>query len=92
MNDVTTTPDNQRNIWLRGVYMLLMIFALHVSLTVLGVVALIQFAIMLLGKTPNARLISFGGSVGTYLQQIAYFLAFRTEQVPFPFSEWPIES
>lgn len=38
---------------------------------------------------PNARLVSFGRSLGRYLQQIAYFLTFASEDTPFPFSDWP---
>ena len=89
MNEVTTTPDNQRNVWLRGLYMLLMAFALNVCLTVLCIVTLIQFVMVLLGGTANERLVFFGSSLGSYLQQVALFLVFRTEEIPFPFSEWP---
>jgi hypothetical protein len=32
---------------------------------------------------------SFGGALGRYLGQIADFATFRTEELPFPFSDWP---
>lgn len=79
----------KRNIWLRALFMLLMACLLHLSGTVLFVVTVIQFVIVLVGDTPNARLVSFGRSLGNYLRQIVNFLTFATEEVPFPFSEWP---
>ncbi len=50
---------------------------------------MVQFLITLLSDTPNARLASFGRSLGNYLRQIAAFLTFAAEEIPFPFSEWP---
>jgi hypothetical protein len=81
--------DNKDNIWIRAIFMLLMGLALHISGTVLAVVAVIQFAMTLLNDTPNARLVSFGRNIGDYMRQIVNYLAFATEELPFPFSEWP---
>ncbi len=88
MNDNTVVPGNKRSIWLRAIFMLLMGLAFHVCITVLGVVTIIQFIVVLVNDAPNARLISFGRSMGNYLRQIADFETFATEDVPFPFSEW----
>lgn len=84
--DITT---NKRNIWMRGFFMLLMTFAFQVSATVMCVVTVIQFVLALLNDTPNDRLVAFGRSLGRYLQQITNFLTFATEEIPFPFSDWP---
>jgi hypothetical protein len=89
MNDISDASGNKRNIWMRGLFMLLMAFAFHVCITVLCVVTVIQFVMMLLNDTPNTRLVSFGRSMGNYLRQIVNFLTFATEEIPFPFSEWP---
>ena len=89
MNDTPDTPIERRNIWIRGLFMLLMGFAFQVSGTVLCIVAVIQFVMALLSDMPNARLVSFGRSLGRYLQQIANYLTFATEEMPFPFSDWP---
>lgn len=88
MSEVSTVSD-KRNIWIRALFMLLMAFVLHVSGTVLFVVTVIQFVIVLLNGTPNARLVSFGRSMGIYFRQIVDFLTFATEDIPFPFKEWP---
>jgi len=84
-----TDARNKRNIWLRGFYMLLMTFAFHVAVTLMCVVAVVQFVLALLGDTPNDRLISFGRNLGRYFQQLVNFLTFAVEEVPFPFSDWP---
>lgn len=89
MNENYVAPTNKRNIWIRGLFMLLMILAYHVCGTVLLIVTFIQFVMMLLSDTPNPRLVTFGRSLGRYLQQIADFLTFATEEMPFPFKDWP---
>ena len=89
MNESSEAPINKRNIWMRGLFMLLMALVLHVSGTVLFIVSFIQFVIMLLNDTPNERLASFGRSLARYFQQIVSFMAFATEEIPFPFNEWP---
>lgn len=89
MNENIETPVNKRNIWMRGFFMLLMALALHVSGTVLFFIALIQFVLMLLNDTPNERLAKFGRSLARYFQQIVNFLSFATEELPFPFNDWP---
>ncbi len=89
MDQITESSGGKRNIWMRGLLMLLMSFAFHVSGTVLGIVTVIQFVIVLMSDAPNERLVSFGRSLGAYVQEIVHFLTFATEEVPFPFSEWP---
>jgi len=89
MNENSVTPTNKRNIWIRGLFMLLMFLAYHICGTVLCIVTVFQFVMVLLSDTPNERLVLFGRSLGRYLQQIADFLTFATEQMPFPFNDWP---
>ena len=89
MNDTPDTPINRRNIWIRGLFMLFLILAFHISGTVIFIVTAIQFVVMLLAGKPNARLVTFGHSLGRYLQQIVDFLTFATEEMPFPFNDWP---
>lgn len=89
MNENFEAVKNKRNIWIRGLFMLLMAFAFQVSGTVICIVTVIQFVLVLLNDAPNERLVSFGRSLGRYLQQIVNFLTFATEEIPFPFSDWP---
>lgn len=89
MTDTPATPHDKRSIWLRGLLMILMAIAFHISGTLLALGAIVQFVLALLSNTPNARLIAFGQSLGLYLSQIADFVSFATEEAPFPFSAWP---
>ena len=89
MSDISDADGSKRNIWMRGLWMLLMLLVLHVCGTVLLIVAVIQFVVVLLNDAPNIRLVSFGRNLGSYFRQIVHFLTFATEEIPFPFSEWP---
>ena len=91
MTEYFDASGNKRNIWIRGLFMLLMGFAFQVCGTVLCVVTLIQFVMVLVNNIPNVRLVSFGHSLGSYLRQIVAFLTFEAEAMPFPFSDWPFE-
>ena len=89
MTDTSATTKGKRSIWLRGLLMILMAIAVQISGTLLAIGAIIQFVLALLGDTPNARLVVFSQSLGLYLNQVASFVSFATEEVPFPFSAWP---
>ena len=89
MNENPNVPADRRNIWIRGLLMLLMAMILHVAGTVLFIIALVQFVITLASDTPNARLVSFGSGLARYFRQIVNFMTFATEEIPFPFSDWP---
>lgn len=85
----TQTNTGPRSLWMRALFMLLMMLAYQVSVTLLFILAVIQFLIVVLNDAPNARLMDFGRSIGTYLKQVVQFLTFATEEAPFPFSDWP---
>lgn len=89
MNSELKSNLAKRVTWLRGLYMLLFIVIFHVSEVVVGAVVLLQFLFTLLTGQTNARLLRFGNSLSRYVYQILSFLMFNTEQMPFPFSEWP---
>ena len=82
-----THTDN--NIWLRGMFMILFGILYSLAGTLLFVVAVLQFIFVLLGSAPNTRLLTFGRSLGSYVQQIVNFQSFNTEEKPFPFNDWP---
>ena len=90
MTDTTpTTTDGKKKTWLRGLLVLLMAVAFHIAGTLLAIGAIVQFVLAVLGDGPNPRLLAFGKSLGSYLSQIANFVSFATEEVPFPFGDWP---
>lgn len=86
-------PDTaaQRKLWVRALLMLVMAAAFQLAATVLVCIALLQLILSVAQDEPNARLARVGRSLGRYLAQIARFVCFTSEQVPFPFSDWPDE-
>ena len=89
MNEHSTTTTAERDTLLRGLFMLLMAFFYQLAGTLLFFIAIIQFVIALINRTPNARLVSFGRSLGSYIKQIVSYLTFASDDRPFPFSDWP---
>lgn len=89
MTQQSIVTVSKRSVWLRGLFMILMAMVYQLCGTLLFIIAVIQFVIALVNDAPNARLLSFGRSLGNYIRQIANFLVFASEEVPFPFSDWP---
>lgn len=79
----------KRQTWLRGLYMLLFLIIYHVAELVIGAVVLLQFLFTLVTGQSNTRLLQLGQSLRSFIYQILGFLTFNTEQMPFPFSDWP---
>lgn len=85
----SASRERNRNLLIRLLYMLLMAFILQFCGTLLFILAIVQFIIVVVDDVPNARLATFGRRLGSYAKQIVEFLSFSSEQVPFPFSDWP---
>ena len=91
MSDEQSTAGEKRSLWVRVLLMLLMGLAFHIAVTILGALALVQLLFAAISDGPNERLQHFGRGLGQYLRQITDFLSFASEDVPFPFSDWPSE-
>ncbi|RZI44701.1 DUF4389 domain-containing protein [Herbaspirillum sp. HC18] len=89
MNEQRAGASSNRSLWMRALFMLLMVMAYQVSVTLLLALAVIQFLFVLINDAPNVRLAAFGQSLGIYLKQIVHFLSFATDETPFPFADWP---
>ena len=89
MTEYEGSPASKQNPWMRGLYMLLMVFAFHVSWTVMFVIAVCQFILAAASDRPNDRLAAFGRSLGSYVGEVVCFLTFASEEIPFPFRDWP---
>jgi hypothetical protein len=75
--------------WVRALYMVLFGVIYNVAEIVLLAVVVLQFVLTLLTGKTNARLLSFGDALSTYVYQIFRFLTYNTEDKPFPFGPWP---
>lgn len=89
MSQIPIITTHKRSIWIRGLFMVLMALVYQLSGTLLFIIAILQFIFALISTAPNARLLALGRSLGRYLQQIARFLTFVSEDMPFPFNDWP---
>ena len=89
MNDETAKSYKDRNVWLRGLYMLIFMIFLGVAKFVAFVVIVFLFLTVLFTAKTNERLVSFGQSLSTYQYQIMVFLTYNSEEHPFPMGEWP---
>lgn len=89
MNTELKSHLASRHTWLRGFYMLLFAVIYHVAEFVIGVVVVLQFLFSLFTGQVNTRLLQFGHSLSRYAYQILCYLTFNSEQLPFPFDDWP---
>ena len=90
-NALITTPG-PRKLWVRALLMLLMCAAFQLAAWILFLTALVQLVFTIFNDEANRRLQLFGSGVGLYLTQIASFVTFATETLPFPFNDWPAAS
>lgn len=91
MTEPTYPIAKPRSLWMRALLMLLMAIAFQLAAWLLGATAVVQLVLAALAGGSNARLRSFGRSLGRYLAQVTGFLTFATEEAPFPFADWPAE-
>lgn len=78
-----------RDIWMRGLFMLLFLFAFGLGETILFFIALLQFFWLVATKEPNQLVSSFGASLAEWLGRVVRFLACVSNDKPFPFAPWP---
>lgn len=77
-----------KSAWLRLLYMLLFVAIFELVGIVLALLVLVQIVLTLLTGRANARLQQLGDDLGGYLHRIISFLAYTTEDMPYPFSAW----
>ncbi len=89
MESQSPAPTEPREVWKRGLFMLLFVIAFGVGQTILNVLALVQFLWLLFTREPNNPLVRFGNSLAIWLADVARFQTCATDQKPFPFRPWP---
>ena len=81
-----TPPIAQRSTWLRLLYMSLFAVVFQVVELVLALIAVVQFASVVLSGEPFRELKTLGGRMAEYARDIASFLTFERDRLPFPFA------
>jgi Domain of unknown function (DUF4389) len=78
-----------KEIWKRGLFMLLFAIAFGFAQMVLNMIAIVQFIYLLATRQPNEYLARFGGALSIWLADVAGFQSCATDEKPFPFRPWP---
>lgn len=91
---MVTTSEVKQNLkrgeaWVRVFFILVFAFIYGVVNWVLAAVVLVQACWSLITTQTSERLRRFGASLGEYLRQIVRFLTYNSDNMPFPFDEWP---
>jgi hypothetical protein len=85
-------PDERvrsREVWKRGLFMLLFAVAFGISQVVLNAVAIVQVLWLLFTGAPNQFLARFGRSFSSWLAETAQFMTCASDDKPFPWRQWP---
>lgn len=75
-------------VWMRGIMMLLVALLFKLAVSILLVLALVQFFWMLFTGEKNTMLVSFGEDLAHWLSDAARFLSGAAEGKPFPWTGW----
>jgi len=78
-----------RDVWMRGLFMLLFIIAFWAGQWLLNLLAIVQFIWLLAAREPNQFIARFGNSLSIWLAEVGRFLTCATEDKPFPWRPWP---
>lgn len=84
----TVKNEGSGQIWLRGLWMLLLLALFSIARGVLIAVAILQFGWMLFTKKANGRITEFGSKLGNWMAITARYLAAESEEKPFPWTAW----
>jgi len=79
----------RRAVWMRGLFMLLLLIAFWVAQWLLWLVGIVQFLWLAFTDAPNAFLARFGKSLALWLAETARFVSCASEAKPFPWAAWP---
>jgi hypothetical protein len=88
----TKAPDSKpttRDVWMRGLFMLLFMIGFTVGQSLLNLLAIVQFFWLLFARESNQFLARFGNALSIWLAEIGRFLTCATDNKPFPWRPWP---
>ena len=86
---MSDSPLTDRRIWVRILYMLFFWMAYAVAEFLLGVVAVFQALVTLFTGETNDAMHRFGKNLSAYIASILEFQTFNSEELVFPFADWP---
>ena len=78
----------QENLFVRLIYMILIAMMLSLAGTVVGVLALLQFIILLVNnRVPNERVADLGTDIGIWMAKATRYQTGASEVKPWPWSD-----
>lgn len=78
----------RENLFTRLIYMIIIAFMISFAGTLIGVLALLQFVIMLFSeKKPNERIAELGTDVGIWVAKATRYQTVASEDKPWPWTE-----
>jgi hypothetical protein len=89
MDDKTKATLTNLDTWKRGFFMIVFCIISGLAKLIVMLVAVFQFITLLFKGQVNETVIPFGQNLSTYLYQITLFLTFKTDEMPFPFLDFP---
>jgi uncharacterized membrane protein required for colicin V production len=84
----STDYSQNKSIWMRGLWMLILAVLFGVAETVLLVATLLQFLWMVFAKEKNQLLVEFGRKLANWLSKTARFQTGDSDEKPFPWTAW----
>ena len=85
------TSITDRRLWVRVLYMVFFWVAFTIAEMLLGILALFQAVHTLLTGSTNDFIHHFGKNLSVYVKQVSEYLTFNTDELAFPFNDWPNE-
>ncbi|MCW8915898.1 MAG: DUF4389 domain-containing protein [Magnetovibrio sp.] len=84
------TRDNLTNqaTWMRLLFIILFAIAFNIAELLIAVIAIFQFFKVLFTKTPNEKLQGFGADLAAYIADVARYLTYQSDKMPYPVSDW----
>jgi hypothetical protein len=89
MDEKTKATLTNLDTWKRGLFMVVFSMISSVAKLLVTIVAIFQFITLLFKGRVNESVIPFGQNLSTYLYQTTLFLTFKTDEMPFPFLDFP---
>jgi hypothetical protein len=85
------TKENvtKKSTWLRFLYIIVFAILFYIALLAIFVVVTIQFITKLFTGDVHQRLQEFGDSAAEYVAQLIRYLTFHSDDLPYPFGDWP---
>jgi Domain of unknown function (DUF4389) len=88
-DNIAVAKLDGRSVWMRGLFMLVLLFGFWVGQFLLHVIAVVQFLWLLTAREPNTFLVAFGAALSTWLSEVGRFVCCATDEKPFPWRPWP---